>query len=201
MKRNVFRWMMAVVFAGAALCTAVLAHAADPSSPDRAIEGIWRLDVAQSDDPAKLPAMRRPTGSRRAGAFGTPDDKPSPADSVALLRGRPMWRLRHPAKQVVVFVLTETVEFTEDERPALEFAMQDSLDAHTREAERKMGVARWKGGQLVTHSAIGSGRYLIETYQVSADGATLTVRSRTEGGPEGAPALELRRVYRRYDGE
>ena len=217
-------WSIAAALAGAAAVWCGAALAADLSTPHRAIEGIWRLDPALSDNPSKMPpqggpggraphGMSRPSGpppgeargpgggARRGGMLGERDDRPSPADSVALLRGGPLWRLRNPARQVVVFVVGEQVEFTEDERVPLEFSMQDSLDAHGREAERPLGVARWKDGRLVAQSTIGYGRWLIETYEVSPDGSLLTVRARAEGGPESAPAPELKRVYRRYEGE
>jgi hypothetical protein len=123
-------------------------------------------------------------------------------DTSTRPREGPMWRLMHPAAQVVIFVLNEQVEVTEDERAPVEFALKDSLDAHHRESEKPLGVARWMDARLVTNSAVGRrGGFLIETYEVSRDGHTLTVSARTEGGPEGAPALTLKRVYRRYDGE
>ena len=48
------RWILAAAFAGAVASWCGAALAADLSSPDRAIEGIWRLDAALSDDASKL---------------------------------------------------------------------------------------------------------------------------------------------------
>lgn len=116
-------------------------------------------------------------------------------------REDPMRRIMHPGAQLVIFVLSENVELTEDERPAITMALQDSLDAHGRVQEIPGPVARWRNGALVTTLPLGRSGALTETYELSADGRTLTVRAKATGGPKGAPPIELKRVYQRYDGE
>ncbi|MBI5170478.1 MAG: hypothetical protein HZA61_13405 [Candidatus Eisenbacteria bacterium] len=211
-----------------------MADAADLSTPDRALEGIWRLDFKRSDDPAK--AMPRggpggpggPGGMRdggpggpggmggppRGGGHGGPGGMGGPPDRDGISepdesgegpggerREDPMRRVLHPGAQMVIFVLSENVEVTEDERPPLTFALQDSLDAHGRVQEIPGPVARWKKSALVTTFPLGRSGALTETYELSADGRTLTVRVKATGGPQGAPAITLKRVYERYDGE
>lgn len=222
---------------------APFAMAVDLTVPDRAIEGIWRLDVKKSDDPAKAmprggpggPGMRGgPGGPGGPGGMGGPpmgggmgpgghegrpdggpgegpgEDYPVGDDGAEgegdgatprAPRMDPMRRILHPAEQVVIFVLTENVEISEDERPPLTFALQDSLDAHGRVQETPGPVARWKKAALVTRLPLGRTGMLTETYEFSADGRTLTVRAKSEGGPPGAPTIQLKRVYTRYDGE
>lgn len=113
----------------------------------------------------------------------------------------PMRRVMRPAAQIVIFVLSENVEITEDQDPPLTFALQDSLDAHGRVQEIPGPVARWKDASLVTKLPLGKSGSLTETWEFSADGRTLTVHAKSEGGPQGAPKIELKRVYNRYDGE
>lgn len=135
---------------------------------------------------------------------GRPDGEDGPdetGDVSAPPRVDPMQRVLHPAGQVVIFVLSENVEITEDEAPPLTFALQDSLDAHGRVQERPGPVARWKQASLVTKLPLGRDGTLTETWEFSADGRTLTVRAKADGGPPGAPRIDLKRVYTRYDGE
>ena len=129
-----------------------------------------------------------------------PDDE-GDGDPSRPPRVDPMRRVLQPAGQVVIFVLSENVEITEDENPPLTFVLQDSLDAHGRVQERPGPVARWKDGKLVTQLPLGRDGRLTETWEYSADGRTLTIRAKAEGGPPGAPKLQLKRVYTRYDGE
>ncbi|MFN8589494.1 MAG: hypothetical protein U0704_17010 [Candidatus Eisenbacteria bacterium] len=217
---------------------APLARAVDLSVPDRAIEGIWRLDPKKSDDPAKAMPRGGPGGPGMRGGLGGPGGMGGPPMGGGMGPGRhegrpdggpgegpgedypvdeegaegdgatpraprvdPMRRILHPAEQVVIFVLSENVEISEDERPPLTFALQDSLDAHGRVQEIPGPVARWKQASLVTRLPLGRSGMLTETYEFSADGRTLTVRAKSDGGPPGAPTIQLKRVYTRYDGE
>lgn len=144
--------------------------------------------------PGGGPGMRGgPDGERPEEGGPTGDDRHPRID--------PMRRVLHPAGQVVIFVLSENVEITEDQEPPLTFALQDSLDAHGRVQEIPGPVARWKEASLVTRLPLGKSGMLTETWEFSADGRTLTVHARSEGGPQGAPKIELKRVYNRYDGE
>lgn len=154
------------------------------------------------------PPMGGGPGGGGPGGMGGPPDRDGTGEQGENGEGPggerredPMRRIMHPGAQLVIFVLSENVEITEDERPALTFALQDSLDAHGRVQELPGPVARWKNGSLVTTLPLGRSGALVETYEFSADGRTLTVRAKATGGPKGAPAIELKRVYQRYDGE
>ncbi len=148
-----------------------------------------------------------PPGGGPGGRGGPPDregvSEPDESDAMPGEERRedPMRRVLRPGAQMVIFVLSENVEVTEDEAPPITFALQDSLDAHGRIQELPGPVARWKKSALVTTFPLGRSGWLTETYEVSADGRTLTVRARATGGPQGAPPLDLKRIYERYEGE
>lgn len=61
-------------------------------------------------------------------------------------------------------------------------------------------AAQWKGKKLQADGQTARGGKVRETYELSADGTTLTVTTKVEMR-EGMAALELKRVYQRYEGE
>jgi hypothetical protein len=59
-------------------------------------------------------------------------------------------------------------------------------------------VAKWKGPELVAERTTARGAKMSERLDVSGDGKTLTIITRRESA--NGPALELKRVYDRYEG-
>lgn len=112
-----------------------------------------------------------------------------------------MGRVMRPAKKVVIAMLADQVTVAEDEHEARPYALADSLSAHGHDLVTEYTKAKWKGGRLEMSQELGRRGTLVETYELSADGRTLTIRAHREGGPEGMPNPTFTRVYTRYDGE
>jgi hypothetical protein len=134
-----------------------------------------------------------------AGGAGPPGDE-EPADGAA--RGpSPFARVMRPANKVVIEMLADEIRVSEDEHAARPYAIQDSLEAHGHDLVTDGTTARWKGRRLEMSQVSGRGGRLVESYELSADGATLTIRARRVGGPEGMPNPTFTRVYSRYNGD
>ncbi len=115
----------------------------------------------------------------------------------------PFARVMRPAKKVVIEMLADQVNVTEDEGAPRPYAIQDSLKAHGHDLVTQGTTARWKSGRLemAETSTGGRGGSLVETYELSKDGMTLTIRAHREGGQEGMPNPVFTRVYTRYTGD
>jgi hypothetical protein len=113
----------------------------------------------------------------------------------------PMARIMRPAKKVIIEMQSDQLNVTEDEAAPRPYALADSLKAHNRELLTENTEARWKSGGLELTQTLGPRGKLVETYELSHDGKTLTIRARREGGREGMPNPVITRVYTRYDGE
>ncbi len=128
------------------------------------------------------------------GGGGAQDARRSSARSA-------MERVFHPAKKVVIEMTLDEVKVSEDEAAPRPYAIADSLKAHGHEALKGDGEAHWKVGVLEMTQALGPRGSLVEDYALSADGNTLTITAHREGGRQGAPALTIKRVYTRYEGD
>lgn len=146
-------------------------------APSFQFEGIWMLNATHADPPAE----NRPRG-------------PSP-----------MARVIQPAKKLVIEMQADQVNVSEDGHVPRAYAMTDSLKPHQHERLTENTSARWKSGGLEMTQAMGPRGKLVETYTLSHDGETLTIRARREGGREGGreglPNPVITRVYTRYDGK
>jgi hypothetical protein len=198
-------------------------------APSTALEGIWMFDPAHSDDPAKIMQANRPQrgegggppmgggprggeggggwggrGGERGMRGGGDDAGGDHPDQPAENRPRgpsPFSRVMRPAKKVVIEMQADQVNVTEDEGAVRAYAIADSLKAHDRELLTENTSARWKNGRLEMIQTLGQRGKLVETYELSHDGNTLTIRAQREGGPSGMPNPVITRVYTRYDGE
>jgi hypothetical protein len=193
----------------------------------RTIDGIWILDAEHSDDPMKvMQAARggggggrygggregggwggrggegggREGGFRRGGADG-PDGGSGEAPGERPRGASPMARVMRPAHKVVIDVERDEVTVAEDERAPRPYALKDSLDAHGRDLVTENTSARWKSGRLEMSESLGPRGSLVETYELSKDGRTLTIRARREGGSGGPSLPAITRVYTRYEGD
>jgi hypothetical protein len=113
----------------------------------------------------------------------------------------PMGRIMRPARKIVIDMQANQVNVTEDDHAARPYAIADSLKAHSYELLTENTSAKWKNGRLEMTQTMGERGKVVEVYELSADGKTLTIRAHREGGREGMPNPVLTRVYTRYDGE
>ncbi|HTR96676.1 MAG TPA: hypothetical protein VMH61_02145, partial [Candidatus Acidoferrales bacterium] len=113
----------------------------------------------------------------------------------------PFARVMHPAKKVVIEMLADEVKVSEDEMEARPYAISDSLKAHQHDLVTENTSAAWKGNDLVMTQSLGQRGSLVEAYELSADGKTLTITAHREGGPSGNPNPTIKRVYTRYEGD
>jgi hypothetical protein len=132
-------------------------------------------------------------GGRPAGETADGERRPPGANA--------MERVMRPAQKVVIDLEANQVTVAEDERAPRPYALGDSLDAHKRDLVTEGTTARWKGGRLEMTQEMGARGKLVESYELSKDGATLTIRAHREGGREGMPNPTISRVYTRYEGD
>jgi hypothetical protein len=111
-------------------------------------------------------------------------------------------RVMHPAKKMVVYLDHDRFQVEEDEGAARVYTVADSLAALDAKPIQGEATVRLRDGTLEARQPLArAGAALVESYTLSPDGATLTIRARREGGPSGRPAAVFTRVYRRYEGE
>lgn len=147
-------------------------------------------------------------GGRRGGGDGEvgeggagSEGRGENADGEQRPRVNPFERVMRPAQKVVIEMLEDQVNVAEDERTPRAYAIADSLKAHGHELVTEGTKAFWKGGKLQMSQVTGRRGAVLESYELSADGKTLTIRAHREGGPEGMPNPVFTRVYTRYEGD
>lgn len=112
-----------------------------------------------------------------------------------------MQRIFQPAEKVVIDQLDHEIHLFEDDRPTRVLSLDGTVARAAADSSTAMGVpASWHGRQLVSIESLGGRGVLIETYDLSADGRTLTVRATMQGGPSGRPSPTFQRIYTKYDG-
>jgi len=166
------------------------------------LSGTWKLDRERSDDPAQKlregggPSRRGSGGGggsrgrRGGGSFGGHHGRPTDeggengrADFSEDPRAFDLLSIVHhdPALKITDGLGREHVLYT---------------DGRKIEEERSAGTmkirAKWKDGRVVVATTPEHGAKITETYAVTADGSSLTVTTRVEGGGR---ELEFRRVY------
>lgn len=216
----------AVQPAGDANAQARVAEAAEASTiAGSTLDGIWMFDAKRSDDPQKvMESARQQGGPGGMGMRGGPGGGPPGGGMRGGMRGGPRGgdegegeardgaegasrgpgafeRVLRPARKVVIEMLADQVNVAEDERSPRPYAIEDSLAAHRHDLLTPNTKARWKSGRLVMTQSLGQRGSLAETYELSRDGKTLTIRARREGGPSGMPNPTFTRVYTRYEGD
>lgn len=144
----------------------------------------------------------------RGGPGGPPDGDGEAAEDedAANSRGggdprRAMDRVLHPAQKLVVYVDKDRFQVEEDEGAPRVYTIADSLRALGVKPLNDEATVRIDGRTLAAKQPLGRRGALLETYELSADGRILTIRARRQGGPEGMPNPEFKRVYTRYDGD
>jgi hypothetical protein len=110
-------------------------------------------------------------------------------------------RVMHPAKKLVIYVDRDRFQVEEDEAPPRVYTLSDSLKALGVKPLNDEATVRTDGRRLEAKQPLGRRGALVETYELSADGRTLTIRAHRVGGPEGMPDPVISRAYSKYDGE
>lgn len=144
----------------------------------------------------------------RGGPGGPPDGDGEPAEDEGATNSRgggdprrAMERVLHPPQKLVVYVDKDRFQVEEDEGAPRVYTIADSLKALGVKPLNDEATVRVDGRRLAAKQPLGRRGALLETYELSADGRTLTIRARRQGGPEGMPNPEFTRVYTKYDGD
>lgn len=114
---------------------------------------------------------------------------------------RAMERVFHPPAKMVVYVDRDRFQVEEDEGAPRRYTIADSLKAQGVNALEDEATVRMRGRALEAKQPLGRRGALLETFELSEDGRTLTIRARRQGGPEGMPNPTFTRVYVKYEGE
>lgn len=147
-------------------------------------------------------------GRGRGGSMGEPpsDDGPEGESSEGGRRRGPggaddpvMRSLARPPMMLLIEDADTALVLSERDRTLATLSLVKGAKPDTTGGAYTL-AAQWKGGRLQADGQTKRGGKVRETYEVSEDGNTLTIATRVEMR-EGMPALELKRVYRRYEGE
>ena len=201
-----------------------------PATPEPTLDGIWLFDAQHSDDPREVMEKSgfhgrggsghgghggMGGGPRGGGMGGPPGGMGGPPDGEPVESGqqsqatnsrgggdprRAMERVLHPAKKMVVYVDRDRFQIEEDEGAPRVYTISDSLKALGVKQLKDEAVVRFKGRNAEATQPLGERGALVETFELSADGHTLTIRAQRRGGPEGMPNPVITRVYTRYNG-
>ena len=114
---------------------------------------------------------------------------------------RAMDRVVNPARKMVVYVDGERFQVEEDEGSPRVYTIADSLKALGVNALETEATVKVRGRRHEAKQPLGRRGALLETFELSEDGRSLTIRARRQGGPEGMSNPTITRVYTRYDGE
>ena len=202
-------------------------HAAEPDSGGPpTLAGVWTLDVEKSDSAQeKMEAMRRAGGrgsrggmgggmrggGRRGGGMpggmgrGGPPRGPGEGPGEGETRERPgdpehRLMMRPPAS-ILIEQTDSTVVLFEQGLPIEVLVIGLPQDrAGAVEPGAPHITASWSAGRLLTLREDDRGGRGTQQFALSADGKSFTLTLRREPR-DGATTLELKRVYRRDDGE
>lgn len=220
------RLTMAALALGVA-CGLWIASAA-AGEPDRStnaqLAGAWKYNEKQSDNlQKKMEAMRgggerggrggHRMGGGMGGEMGGPGggrsrmsgDTPPGSDGesgAAGPRGPRMPFMGRPPLDLVIETTDAAVVLSERGLPIQTLAWNGEAPAaaSTGDADAPTLPAKWSGRQLVAETSNPRGGKTLETLELSPDGKVLTITLHLEGG-ERRPAMDLKRVYDRNDGE
>lgn len=204
------------------------AAAGEPDSSTHAqLTGAWKYNEKHSDNlQKKMEALRGggPGGERSGrggprmgggmgGGMGGPGggrgriggDTPPGSDGesgAAGPRGPRMPFMGRPPMDLVIETTDAAVVLSERGLPiqTLAWKGEASAAASTGDADAPTLPAKWSGRQLVAETSNSRGGKTLETLELSPDGKVLTITLHLEGG-ERRPAMDLKRVYDRNDGE
>jgi hypothetical protein len=203
-------------------------HTAEPeTSGPLTLAGVWTLDVEKSDSAQeKMEALRRAGGrgpgggmgggmrggGRRGGGMpgGIGRGRPPRGPGEGPGEGEPRERPRDPEQRLMMrppaSILIEqtdsTVVLFEQGLPIEVLVIglpQDKAGAIEPGAIHI--PASWSAGRLLALREDDRGGRATQQFALSADGRSLTLTLRREPREDGVPPLEIRREYRRDDGE
>jgi len=202
---------------------------AEPAQAAPTFDGIWMFDAAHSDDPMKVMqqnAPRREGGGAGGGGFGRGGgggwggrgggggfggrhrgggEGGTPQGETNSRGGgdprRAFERVMHPAHKLVLYLDHDRFQVAEDEGTPRVYTLSDSLKALGVKPLTDEATVQIHGRRLEAKQPLGARGALLETYELSGDGRTLTIRAHREGGREGMPNPTFTRTYTRYEGE
>ena len=143
-------------------------------------------------------------GPPREGGEGAEGGEPEAQGTNSRAGGdsrRAMERVFNPPKKMVVYVDRDRFQVEDDEGSPRRYTIADSLKAQGVNALEDEATVRLRGRSLEAKQPLGRRGALVETFELSEDGKTLTIRARRQGGPEGMPNPTFTRVYAKYEGE
>ena len=199
----------------AGLGIVLFAAAATPAPAQNvSLAGTWKLNEAESDNPAlKLQAllekgptvvsgMREGRGrpSTGAGRIDRPESGSSGAASASAagasaMRSGPYARVMRPAAQMIVVQNDSTVVISDDASlPQTLYLDGRKVEEALPGAESMLTSAKLKDGKLTVERKLGGSGSIRETYTLDAAKRRLTVESKLTSG-ELQGTLEVRRVY------
>lgn len=212
-----------VIWASIAVLSTILTPSARGAAPDSpatpTLAGVWTLDVAKSDKAEeKMAAARRAAGGGRRGmgggmrgggpggmGRGGPPRGPGEGPPEGERRERPndpeMRLMMRPPASMLIEQTDSTVVLFEQGLPIEVLVLGLPQDkAGTVEPTALHIVASWSGNRLLTLREDARGGRATQQFALSADGRSLTLTLRREPRDD-APPIEIRREYRRDDGE
>ena len=205
-------------------------QAAEPeSSGPPSLAGVWTLDVEKSDSAReKMEALRRaggrgsrggmdggmgggmgggPGGGGMRGGMGGgrprrgPGDVPGNGDPRERQRGPEMRLMTRPPASMLIEQTDSTVVLFEQGLPIEVLVIGLPQDkAGTVEPEAVHIPASWSAARLLALREDERGGRAAQQFALSADGRSLTLTLRREPRDD-TPPLEIRREYRRDDGD
>lgn len=203
------------------------AHAAEPeSSGPPTLAGVWTLDVEKSDSAReRMEAMRRAGGRGPAGGMGGsmrgggrrgggmpggmgrggpprgPGEGPGEGEPRERPRDPEQRLMMRPPASILIEQTDSTVVLFEQGLPIEVLVIglpQDKAGAVEPQAPHI--TATWSGGRLLTLREDDRGGRATQQFALSPDGMSFTLTLRREPRDD-TPPLEIKRQYRRDDGE
>ena len=224
------RWPRPLVWSAVALLSTVCAFPARAAEQESAasptLAGAWKLDIDKSDNAQeKMQAMRDsggrgPRGGGMGGGFGGgggggmrggvwsggrsrggPGEGPDDSAARDRQRGPEMRLITKPPSSMLIEQTDSTVVLFEQGLPIEVLVVGPPQDkAGTVDPEAPHITASWSGSRLLTLREDERGGRATQQFALSADGKSFTLTLRREPRDD-APALEIRREYRREDAD
>lgn len=193
--------------------------AAEDAPRDTTFAGLWKLDVGKSDHAETMGGMRgpggrgswgggaRPTGGGMPGGMGGrppggPGDGPSERGPGRRPRGPESRLMMQPPDTLLIEQTDSTVVLIERGLPieVLVIGLPQGK-AGTVDPEAPHITASWSGKRLLALREDERGGRASQQFALSADGRSLTLILRREPRDAEMPPIELKREYRRDEGE
>lgn len=218
-------WYRPLLWSAVAILAAFIALPSSAAAPDTSgtptLAGVWKLDVQKSDSAQEMmEAMRRSRGRGPRGGMGGgmgggamrggmgggrpprgPSEGPGEGDARERPRGPEMRLMMRPPASMLIEQTDSTVVLFEQGLPieVLVIGLPQGK-ASTVDPDAPHVTASWSGRRLLTLREDERGGRATQQFALSADGKSFTLTLRREPRDD-MPPLELKREYRRDDGD